>query len=172
MKPPTIIAQLEKHHAVFQSLLSKLSPEEILWKKNPEKWCLLEIICHLHDEEVEDFRTRVAYCLERPGEDFPPIDPVGWVASREYIKQDFEEKLSQFLAQRTQSVDWLKNLENPNWESGTDHPKFGFRTAGFFLANWLAHDYLHLRQITRLRYDYLAANSATDIQYAGNWILD
>jgi hypothetical protein len=28
-------------------------------------------------------------------------------------------------------------------------------SAEMFLANWLAHDYLHIRQLIRLRYHYL-----------------
>jgi hypothetical protein len=35
------------------------------------------------------------------------------------------------------------------------------------LASWLAHDLLHIRQITRLKYQYLAKDYAID--YAGNW---
>lgn len=27
----------------------------------PEKWCLLEIVFHLYDEEREEFRARVNY---------------------------------------------------------------------------------------------------------------
>jgi len=42
-------------------------------------------------------------------------------------------------------------------------------SAKFILANWLAHDYLHIRQITRLKYDYLQDIPNENLSYAGNW---
>ncbi len=42
-------------------------------------------------------------------------------------------------------------------------------TAKMFLSNWLAHDYLHIRQITKLKYDYLKQLTNEDLNYAGNW---
>jgi len=42
-------------------------------------------------------------------------------------------------------------------------------TASMFFSNWLAHDYLHIRQITRLKYDYLKQLTNEDLSYAGTW---
>lgn len=39
----------------------------------------------------------------------------------------------------------------------------------FFLTNWLTHDYLHMRQIIKLKYDYLEQQSGEMIDYAGTW---
>ncbi|MEM6429633.1 MAG: hypothetical protein AAF708_10365 [Deinococcota bacterium] len=41
-------------------------------------------------------------------------------------------------------------------------------SAQFFLENWLAHDYLHMRQVVKLKYDYLTADGVNLI-YAGTW---
>ncbi len=172
METSQVFQKLKDHHKLFQSLFSNLDPAEILWKKQAEKWCLLEILCHLYDEELEDFRTRVDYCLHRPEETLPPIDPVGWVSARNYIGQNFTKKLSEFLQARKESIIWLESLSNPDWESGSIHPELGKRSARFFLNNWLAHDYLHLRQITRLKYDYLSAHGGEEVNYAGNWVLE
>jgi hypothetical protein len=38
-----------------------------------------------------------------------------------------------------------------------------------FLHNWLAHDYLHIRQIIRIKYDYLKKTSGEILLYAGEW---
>ena len=38
-----------------------------------------------------------------------------------------------------------------------------------FSPNWLAHDYLHIRQIIRLKFAYLQQLSKEDLSYAGNW---
>ena len=164
-----VTENLQRNKTVFKDLLSGVSRENYLWKQQPEKWCLLEIICHLCDEEREDFRARVKSTLESPTTAWPTIDPQGWVNGRKYIEQDYEKKISEFMAERDKSVEWLKSLKNHNWDSAYIHPKVGPVTARLLLANWLAHDYLHIRQITKLKYDHLAQLSAVKLDYAGNW---
>ena len=164
-----IIQELTRNKLVFNESLTGLTDEEFLWKQNPEKWCLLEIICHLYDEEREDFRTRTKQVLESPELLLPKIDPVGWVIERKYLQQNFSEKLKDFLSEREQSVKWLQSLKNPKWENAYNHPKLGKMTAKLILTNWLAHDYLHIRQITKLKYDHLKSKSDADLSYAGNW---
>jgi hypothetical protein len=164
-----IIDQLASNKNIYSSLLKGLSEEEYLWRESPDKWCLLEALGHLIDEEVEDFRMRVKTTLETPGT-FPPIiDPVGWVKSRSYISQDFNNQLNLFLSERTESVNWLNSLQNPNWDNSFNHPKLGKMSAHLFLTNWLAHDFLHFRQIARIKRAYLMKTSGEDLQYAGSW---
>ena len=164
-----IILQLEKNRAVFESLLNDKNKEEYLWKSTPEKWSLLEIICHLFDEEREDFRARLAHVLTTPTQPLPPIDPMGWVETRQYIQANYHDTLNNFLRERYNSVQWLKSLVNANWENAYQHPQYGPLTATMFLTNWLAHDYLHVRQITKLNYEYLKYNTSEDLRYAGDW---
>ncbi|NNJ82171.1 MAG: DinB family protein [Flavobacteriaceae bacterium] len=164
-----IIRELSRNRNVFKELLTGLKQEEYLWKSQPEKWCLLEVICHLHDEEREDFRTRTRLVLENPETPLPPIYPVGWVQERKYIEQDFENMLGNFLKEREMSVVWLKSLTSPKWDNAYQHPKFGPMTAKLYLSNWLAHDYMHIRQINRIRFEYLQQWTGEPLTYAGNW---
>jgi hypothetical protein len=164
-----VVKGLSDNSNVFKELLSDLTDEVFLWKPNQEKWCLLEIVCHLYDEEREDFRARTKHVLETPTEPLPQIDPQGWVETRNYIQQNYHDKLTNFLEEREKSIEWLKGLSNPNWENAYEHPKFGKMTAKMFLSNWLAHDYLHIRQIIKLKYDYLKKLTDEDLNYAGNW---
>lgn len=164
-----VIDQLAKNKNVIGNLLHG-SPEAMYrWKQEPGKWSLLEIICHLCDEEQLDFRARVKHTLETPGEPMPAIDPPGWVTAHRYAGQAFEQKLNEFFHEREQSVQWLRELQNPQWLNAYQHPKFGAMTAKMFLSNWLAHDYLHIRQILKLRFDYLKENTGEDLSYAGAW---
>lgn len=162
-----IINQLSEHLEVFRSLLTRVPEHKVKWKEKPEKWCLLEIICHLYDEEREDFRARVDAVLH--DRKLQPFDPLVWVRERRYIEQDFQQKLHDFLLERERSVEWLQSLQNPQWGKTYDHPKLGALSAGFFLTNWLAHDYLHIRQIMRVNYAYLNMQNGIDLNYAGNW---
>jgi hypothetical protein len=169
MNDTEIIKGLTRNRDVFNELLRDLTQEQYLWKLSPEKWCILEIICHLYDEEREDFRTRTKHVLETPTAPFPPIDPQGWVETRSYIRQNYEDKLNDFLTEREHSIKWLQTLSNPNWDNASEHPNMGKLTAKMLLSNWLAHDYLHIRQITKLKYDYLKQLTNEDLNYAGNW---
>ncbi len=164
-----IITLLEQNREVFQHLLSNKPEDHYQWKQGEGKWSLREIVCHLHDEEVEDFRERVKCTIETPGQLPPAIDPVGWVTKRKYAEQDYEQKVKDFLHERTKSVEYLKSLDNPDWNSGYDHPELGFQNAMKYFVNWLAHDFHHIRQINVLNYDYLKAKSGEDLSYAGRW---
>ena len=166
----TIGKELSLNGNLFKSMLTGIPKERYLWKPEPEKWCLLEIICHLYDEEKEDFRTRIRLIFENPECDFPPIDPAGWVTSHDYIHQDYEGMIDQFWQERQHSVLWLKSLEREDWQKSGKHPHYGFMTAQELSCNWLGHDYLHIRQVTRLKYDHLRELNKTSLDYAGNWI--
>lgn len=164
-----IIRQLQQNQTTFHSLFEGISPELQTWRLHPEHWCLLEIICHLYDEEREDFRARVKSILDDPEQPLSPFNPVAWVTERSYMTQDFEQKRQAFLEERSTSIDWLTSLTEPKWDNSFQHPKRGPLTARMFLSNWLAHDYLHIRQITRVKYEYLRQTSGLDISYAGTW---
>ena len=170
MKDTIIISLLEQNRNVFKEMLAGIDKDRYLWKQAPEKWCLLEIVCHLYDEEREDFRARVGHVLEARPEPMPSINPQGWVQERQYLQQNYEDKLQAFLEERDRSITWLQSLINPKWDNTYEHPVLGKTTAAMFLANWLAHDYLHIRQITRLKYDYLGRVLTDEsLGYAGEW---
>lgn len=154
---------------VFRALLSEKDVACQTWRPDPDAWSLLEIVCHLYDEEREDFRTRVFHALNNTPGMPPSIDPPGWVSERKYAEQSYEVKLDSFLAERKKSLSALEEVSNPSWENGFDHPVLGRLTAYQLLSNWLAHDYHHIRQINRRLYEYLSANSKSDLSYAGDW---
>ena len=164
-----IISELKKNKLVFNELLENLDDNLITWKSTPDKWSLLEIVCHLVDEEINDFRARLKSTLENPEKELIPIDPIGWVISKKYIEQNYNTKLVEFLNEREKSIIYLEQLKEPKWDNFYQHAKFGKLSAKLFFTNWLAHDYLHIRQIIKLKYDYLSFTSKENLNYAGNW---
>ena len=164
-----IIKSLASNVTIFSDFLNNKSKEEYLWRPAPEKWCLLEIVCHLYDEEREDFRTRVRFTLENPDHQPPSINPLGWVTERKYIEQDYDFMVGKFLKERKISIDWLKSLKDPQWNNFYEHPVLGALSAEHFLVNWLAHDIFHFRQFIRLQYEYVKFTSGNDLTYAGAW---
>ena len=129
---------------------------------------------HLADEEAEDFRRRLELTLARKGEAWPPIDPQGWVESRDYRTRALGPSLDRFAAERERSVRWLRVLGDADLDASHAHPTLGTMRARDLLASWLAHDLIHIRQLTRLHYRWLERGAAaalgtppTRLDYAG-----
>jgi hypothetical protein len=161
--------ELGHNKEVFKALLHGAEKEQYLWKPSADKWCMLEILCHLYDEECEDFRPRIDHILYHQDQPMVPIDPQEWVTSRKYMEQDYEKVLHAFLAERQRSINYLNSLSLPEWGNVYVHPKLGPITASMLLYNWLAHDYHHIRQINALKYEWLKSRVTEPLTYAGNW---
>jgi hypothetical protein len=155
---------------IIPALLLGVTPAEARFKPRPDTWSQLEVVCHLYDEEREDFRQRLDILLHRPADPWPRIDPPGWVTARAYNERDFDEMLDKWRAERAHSLAWLNSLAAPNWDSAATAPWGGSMRAGDMLAAWVAHDNLHQRQIVELRRSRLV-NLAEPyaVQYAGEW---
>lgn len=159
-------ARLAASVRVIQDLVKGVSDAQARWKPGPERWSILEVVNHLHDEEREDFRYRFRHLLERPGEPVVPIDPPRWAVERRYNERDIGPSLETFVAERRSSLSWLATLQSPNL--GVASPTG--RTTGELLAAWVAHDLLHVRQITKLHYDFWAREvQPLRLEYAGEW---
>lgn len=163
------VTRLGENVRIFEGLVGGVGEEQARWKPAPERWSMLEVLGHLYDEEVDDFRQRVDYTLHRPGEEWPKIDPRGWVTARAYNERDLGESLRNFLRERGRSLAWLREWKEPDWGARHERPQ-GVLAAGDILASWVAHDFLHARQLTRLHYEYVARVAAPyRIEYAGDW---
>ncbi len=168
MNHQAIITHLSLNVGVFKNLIQHISVEQARWKPDEDRWSMLEVICHLYDEEREDFRKRLNLTLNDPEAAWPPIDPEGWVVARGYNKKDLGQTLNNFFKEREKSLQWLNQLQSPAWESTHQHPQIGFMSAELILANWLAHDYFHIRQATELHFAYLTkAVSPISLNYSG-----
>ena len=149
------------------ALVGALADADVRWKPAPEHWSILEIVCHMADEETEDFRARVESTLRDPAAAWPPLDLKDVAARRGYNARDPRAEVARFAAARRESVAWLRSLRTPDWSRTHIHPSAGALSAGDLLASWAAHDALHLRQIAR-RLPGLAGREGK-IQYAGEW---
>ena len=161
--------ELARGAEIIPALVSGITQAEARSRPAPESWSVLEVVCHLWDEEREDFRQRLDIILHRPAETWPPIDPKGWVITRKYNDRDLAEMLDHFVAERNQSLAWLRRLSAPNWDAECATP-FGPIKAGDMLASWVAHDNLHMRQLVELRRSRVVSIAEPyDVGYAGEW---
>jgi len=168
MNHQQIIERLRANCDVFKHLLQDVPEDQARWKPAPERWSLLEIVNHLYDEEIEDFGRRIELVLSDPACPWPPIDPEGWVVQRGYNERNFRESLSNFLAAREASLGWLNEQKSIDWRTTHHHPRMGPMSAELLLANWLAHDLFHIRQIAELQFAGLSKQVApVSLKYSG-----
>jgi hypothetical protein len=170
MDAARLIAALERFGRVLPALVRDVAADEAAWKPPDGAWSILEVVCHLVDEEVLDFRHRLALTLSDPEQSWPPIDPEGWAVERRYNESRLSDAVPRFESLRAESIAWLRSLDRPDWNRARHHPKAGPIRAGDLLAAWAAHDQLHVRQIAKRMYE-LAGRDAGEFStaYAGPW---
>ncbi len=169
MEFDTLYLELVDSTNMISALLAGITEEEARVKPNPESWSILETLCHLYDEEREDFREHLDFILHRQNEQWHRIDTEGWVKSRKYNQQDFRAIKEKFFAERGKSLDWLKGLSDADWDASYT-TEFRTMSAGDMFASWVAHDNLALRQFVELRRARLEhITQPYNIAYAGDW---
>jgi hypothetical protein len=139
--------ELARLPAILDALAGDLDPSAARTRPAPKEWAPIEILCHLRDEEVEDFRARARAVLQGDAE-LPPIDPVGWVESRRYRDADPREVLAAIGAERRTSLEFLAGVDAGKLDAFIVHRTAGPMSAMDFLAAWVAHDQLHLAQLS------------------------
>jgi hypothetical protein len=151
------------------SLARGIPDEQAKWKPNEDSWSILEVVCHLADEEERDFPLRLKMILEKSEKPWPAIDPEGWVSEHKYLERDLFESLNRYMTLRNESLEWLDSLENPDWEISYEAP-FGEIKAGDMFVSWVTHDLLHMRQLVELHRFYLEQKAKPYLlDYAGEW---
>jgi len=169
MKFYTLNQELVNSADIIRALLSNITQEEAQFKPSPETWLILEVTCHLYDEEREDFHEHLDFILNRQNEEWHRIDPQSWVVARKYNEQNFIEMREKFFAERKKSLEWLKGLSKSDWNV-TYSSEYGSMSAGEMFAAWIAHDNLHIRQLVELRRTRIEnITKPYDIKYAGDW---
>src|SRR5436189_6415162 len=108
MNPTHLIASLERFAHILPALVRDVSAGDGKWRPADGAWSILEIVAHLCDEEVDDFRTRVRLILESPEKDWPEIHPSRWAIERKYNEGDLRMAVDRFVRERDASIAWLK----------------------------------------------------------------
>jgi hypothetical protein len=92
-----LIRSLERFARVLPVITQDVDDMDAKWKPANGAWSILEVVCHLVDEEIEDFRKRVRMGLANPKTPWPPIDPEGVAIERDYNSQVLSESVKRFV---------------------------------------------------------------------------
>lgn len=170
-----MIDRLDRFPPALNALLLGCSEEDARWRPSEADWSIIEVVCHLVDEDLDDFGTRLRLVLESPGTDWPRIDPEAAARERGYRERRLDEVLRELAAVRRAKLEWLRTAIDSDFTQAAIHPRLqhpvhGAMRAGDLLASWCAHDALHLRQVAK-RLHQLTDHQAGDFKvgYAGDW---
>jgi uncharacterized damage-inducible protein DinB len=165
-----IIRQLTGNAEAMRALVETISEEQAHWKPSPETWSLQEVMGHIYNEERIDFRKHLKEMLNDPPKPWGEFRPEELV-----LVENCRQALEGFLIEREASIAWLKALESPGWDIKSQTP-FGplnvliTLSAGDILVSWVAHDFLHIRQMIELLYAWNAKQASPySVDYAGGW---
>lgn len=174
-----VIERLEKALGVFPGLCRVATPADARWKPAATEkyplgaWSILEIACHMLDEETDDFRQRLRLTQENPASPWPGLDPEGRAEREKYQERHLNEVLERWSAERRASIAWLRSIEkNADWCVTHHHPRLGPISAGDLLVAWQAHDALHIRQAAKRLYELADRDAKAGgfrVDYAGAW---
>lgn len=162
--------QLKDNAAIIRDFVQPVSPGQANWKPDEETWSIKEVLDHFYNEERLDFRKHLQEMLSDPPRPWGKFNPDDWVALESCTKA-----LEGFLAERGASLAWLDSLDEPDW-GVTSQISFGpsrdtlVLSAGDVLVSWVAHDFLHIRQLNELLFAWHAEQSSPySVRYAGDW---
>lgn len=165
-----ICRMLAAQSVTIAALTSDLTDAEASESYGVEGWNAKLVMGHLYDEERYDFRVRVFQTMTAPESALPAIDPQAWVTAHNYAGQPFATLREGFLLERRNSIGSLEQYSRDNWGQNLNHPHLAALTAADILWSWVAHDLLHIRQLTAWRYALTQAQAAPhQVGYAGDW---
>jgi len=131
---------------LLEAQVGDLDAQSARARPAPGEWAPIEILCHLRDEEREDFGARLRVVLDG-GSGFAPIAPERWVEERRYRDADLALTLRDLRARRGESLAFLTTVSAARLAASVPHARLGALSGLDLLAAWVAHDRLHLAQL-------------------------
>jgi hypothetical protein len=138
--------ELARTPSVVTGLVDGLDETGWTARPVPGEWSAVEIVCHLRDEETEDFGARVRAVIA--GETrFARIDPEAWATERRYLDEPLAPVLADLRARRAATLDYLAGLDAGRLRQAVPLRGGGSLSGLDLVVAWVAHDRLHLTQL-------------------------
>jgi hypothetical protein len=145
-----MLTALEGVPAVLARLLQPLAPEAPAWdlRPDPERFTLREIAAHLADWELV-WRERLDRTLAAASEIpvLPYHDPDQRAAQFGYAASQPRQSLAVLHERRRDLVEWLRSLEEAEWDRSGRHERHGVMTVEMQAVQIMTHDGSHLQQV-------------------------
>ena len=146
---PLGLEVLERTPGVLRVLLGGLSPDWTAATEGPDTWSPYDVVGHLVHGERTDWMTRAAI-IRQGGGTFETFDR--FAQFHESRGKPLAQLLDEFAAARADNLARLRSwkLTDSDLDMTGTHPKFGPVTMRQLLSTWVAHDFDHLQQISRV----------------------
>jgi hypothetical protein len=144
-----LVDALRAAPTVFEALLHDCTQELAQAARGgDEGWSVLEIICHLRDNEE---RVLERMRLMRDGVDpfIAAYDQEQWARERNYAADNLREALAAFRRYRASHVAELLALPPADWERTGRHAERGRITIAIQTLRVVCHDAIHAAQLAR-----------------------
>ena len=145
------VAILARTPATLDALLRDLPDAWIVANEGGETWSPFDVVGHLIHGERADWVPRARIILDHgEARAFDPFDRLAQFAESE--GRTLASLLDEFATLRQQSLRDLTALRvtDADLDRRGRHPAFGVVTLGQLLATWVAHDFDHIMQISRV----------------------
>lgn len=136
----------ETHHTLVRLTADQLGAA-LDFRVSPDDWTVREILAHLVDDEMFVMRTRFERMMKESRPHLAPHDEKAWFANRNTTRDRLDDLLADFAVQRAASLGIIALLREGDWLREGYQPEYGTFTAEEWLAQWVAHDTTHIRQI-------------------------
>jgi uncharacterized damage-inducible protein DinB len=145
-----ILRKLQETPNIIVALCRGVSDEALRRKPAPEKWSMLEILCHLRDVEFL-FVERYGKIANHDRPQLRMINQDELATKLKYNEDDPLAVLREFQALRVQTVLVLSALAQQGWERVGLHPKRGEFSIAAHAVMHVAHDANHIERLRTLR---------------------
>lgn len=148
--PDAMMAILKSTPAALDTYRDKLYPED--WNRQPsaDEWAVNQIMCHLRDVDREVNYPRIVRIKNEENPFISGIDTDRWAGEKNYIDQDGDKALEEFISVRIKILNELEELSFEDWGKKARHTIFGPTSIGELVSIITAHDRLHIQQLYKL----------------------
>ena len=145
--PLSVMAELP---SALRTLTAGLSEDMMRRPEGPGKWSVIQVLEHLADHEIINaFRLRSTIAEDAPA--LRGYDQTKWVGRLHYGEADAETVLRELEAARGRTLRLLRALGPAELERVGMHEERGPESIRLNMALTAGHDFVHRRQIARIR---------------------
>lgn len=145
-----ILSKLKESEKAVVALFRGVSSDAVRRRPAPEKWSMLEILCHLRDVEFL-FVERYAKMANHDRPQLRMINQDELATKLRYNEDDPAIALREFQGLRAQTLLVLSALAQQGWERVGLHPKRGEFSIAAHAVMHVAHDVNHVERLRALR---------------------
>ncbi len=153
-----LIERLNANASALRNEAAGLPEATLAYRPGENEWSIKEIAGHLRDHaQFLHRRLYVMIKLEEPR--LEAYDQEALVRDRNPQAAPIEQLLTEFSAQRGETIDMLADLVHWNWARTGHHAELGRLSVRQLVDRAVAHDATHLAQIRALKEAAAAARS-------------